>query len=174
MPHSVPAASFSCFRWLRSVADCGRRPGHLVDSFARFARKGLGTPAPVFPPRHLVVRGLYREVRNPMYLALAAVILGAGIRVWGCTGSPVRNSGLPGFPPVCRLSTKSRRCVAVLRRSTKNFAPRSGARFPASAHGSAASVVLSRAGLNQRFSGIRSSPTAAKSCPSESPCMRGF
>ena len=51
----------------------------LLDSFARFAIKGLGTPAPVFPTRHLVVTGLYRYVRNPMYLALAAVILGQGL-----------------------------------------------------------------------------------------------
>ena len=41
----------------------------LLDSFLRFAVQGLGTPAPVFPSRHLVVTGLYRHVRNPMYLA---------------------------------------------------------------------------------------------------------
>jgi protein-S-isoprenylcysteine O-methyltransferase Ste14 len=51
----------------------------LLDSFARFALKGLGTPAPVFPTRHLVVSGLYRYVRNPMYLAVAAVIVGQGL-----------------------------------------------------------------------------------------------
>src|SRR5262249_56635675 len=38
----------------------------LLDSFVRFAVKGLGTPAPVFPTRHLVITGLYRHVRNPM------------------------------------------------------------------------------------------------------------
>jgi protein-S-isoprenylcysteine O-methyltransferase Ste14 len=48
----------------------------LVESFARFALQGLGTPAIVFPPRHLVVKGLYRHVRNPMYLAVVAIILG--------------------------------------------------------------------------------------------------
>jgi len=48
----------------------------LVESFARFALQGLGTPAIVFPPRHLVVKGLYRNVRNPMYLAVVAIILG--------------------------------------------------------------------------------------------------
>jgi len=48
----------------------------LLDSFARFALQGLGTPAPVSPTRRLVVTGLYRFVRNPMYLAIVAVILG--------------------------------------------------------------------------------------------------
>lgn len=51
----------------------------LVESFARFAVEGLGTPAPVFPTKHLVVRGLYRHVRNPMYVAVVAVILGQAL-----------------------------------------------------------------------------------------------
>jgi len=51
----------------------------LVDSFVRFALQGLGTPAPIAPPQHLVVTGLYRYVRNPMYVALVAVILGQAI-----------------------------------------------------------------------------------------------
>ena len=53
-------------------------PG-LVDSFARFALQGLGTPAPIAPPQNLVVTGLYRYVRNPIYVAVVAVILGQGI-----------------------------------------------------------------------------------------------
>ncbi len=48
----------------------------LLDSFARFALQGLGTPAPVFPTRHLVVTGLYRSVRNPMYVGVVSVITG--------------------------------------------------------------------------------------------------
>jgi protein-S-isoprenylcysteine O-methyltransferase Ste14 len=51
----------------------------LLDSFARFALQGLGTPAPVFPTRHLVVTGLYRFVRNPMYVAVVYAILGQGL-----------------------------------------------------------------------------------------------
>ncbi len=51
----------------------------LLDSFARFALKGLGTPAPVFPTRHLVVSGLYRYVRNPMYVAVVSLIFGQGL-----------------------------------------------------------------------------------------------
>jgi len=51
----------------------------LLDSFARFALQGLGTPAPVMPPKHLVVTGLYRHVRNPMYVAVTALIVGQGL-----------------------------------------------------------------------------------------------
>jgi protein-S-isoprenylcysteine O-methyltransferase Ste14 len=51
----------------------------LLDSFARFAIKGLGTPAPVFPTRYLVTTGLYRYVRSPMYIAVVAVIIGQGL-----------------------------------------------------------------------------------------------
>jgi protein-S-isoprenylcysteine O-methyltransferase Ste14 len=51
----------------------------LVDAFARFVLEGLGTPAPVAPTEHLVVGGLYRYVRNPMYLAVAATIVGQAL-----------------------------------------------------------------------------------------------
>jgi protein-S-isoprenylcysteine O-methyltransferase Ste14 len=51
----------------------------VLDSFARFALQGLGTPAPLFPTRHLVVKGFYRYVRNPMYVAVVAVILGQAV-----------------------------------------------------------------------------------------------
>jgi len=51
----------------------------LLDSFGRFALLGLGTPAPVAPPRHLVVSGLYRRVRNPMYVAVLALVLGQAL-----------------------------------------------------------------------------------------------
>ncbi|HZB75722.1 MAG TPA: isoprenylcysteine carboxylmethyltransferase family protein [Solirubrobacteraceae bacterium] len=51
----------------------------LLGSFARFALEGIGTPAPVAPTEHLVVTGLYRYVRNPMYLAVAALIVGQAL-----------------------------------------------------------------------------------------------
>jgi protein-S-isoprenylcysteine O-methyltransferase Ste14 len=51
----------------------------LLDSFARFAWQGLGTPAPIAPPQRLVITGLYRHVRNPMYVAVTALILGQGL-----------------------------------------------------------------------------------------------
>jgi protein-S-isoprenylcysteine O-methyltransferase Ste14 len=51
----------------------------LVHSFARFVTEGLGTPAPVAPTDHLVVGGLYRYVRNPMYVAVASTIVGQAL-----------------------------------------------------------------------------------------------
>jgi protein-S-isoprenylcysteine O-methyltransferase Ste14 len=51
----------------------------LVSAFARFVTEGFGTPAPVAPPDRLVVGGLYRHVRNPMYLAVLSLILGQAL-----------------------------------------------------------------------------------------------
>ena len=51
----------------------------LIASFARFALDGLGTPAPVAPPSTLVVTGLYRFVRNPMYVAVTLIIIGQAL-----------------------------------------------------------------------------------------------
>lgn len=51
----------------------------LLHAFVRFVIKGIGTPAPAAPTQRLVVGGLYRYVRNPMYLAVAAVIVGQGL-----------------------------------------------------------------------------------------------
>ena len=53
-------------------------PG-VVDSFARFALEGLGTPAPIAPTQKLVVTGLYRYVRNPIYIAVVAAIFGQAL-----------------------------------------------------------------------------------------------
>src|SRR5215510_6874408 len=41
-----------------------------------FLVSGRGTLAPWDPPRHLVVVGLYRFVRNPMYIAVLTLVLG--------------------------------------------------------------------------------------------------
>ncbi len=50
----------------------------LVATFVRFAQAG-GTPSPTHPTEHLVVSGLYRHTRNPMYLGLLATILGQAL-----------------------------------------------------------------------------------------------
>jgi protein-S-isoprenylcysteine O-methyltransferase Ste14 len=51
----------------------------LLEAFTRFVVEGVGTPAPVAPTEHLVVGGLYRYVRNPMYLAVGATIVGQAL-----------------------------------------------------------------------------------------------
>jgi len=48
----------------------------LVHAFVAFAWHGRGTPAPAAPTERLVVQGAYRHVRNPMYVAVVAVVLG--------------------------------------------------------------------------------------------------
>jgi protein-S-isoprenylcysteine O-methyltransferase Ste14 len=48
----------------------------LAACILEFARTGRGTLSPVDPPRRLVVRGLYRYVRNPMYLSVTTIVLG--------------------------------------------------------------------------------------------------
>ena len=53
--------------------------GVLLHAFVRFVVEGLGTPAPLAPTERLVVGGLYRYVRNPMYLAVAAIIVGQAL-----------------------------------------------------------------------------------------------
>lgn len=51
----------------------------VVASFVRFVREGNGTPAPIAPTESLVVGGLYKHVRNPMYVAMLAVIFGQAL-----------------------------------------------------------------------------------------------
>ena len=57
----------------------------LFQAFVRFVVEGLGTPAPVAPTERLVVGGLYRHVRNPMYLAVGAIIVGQALAL----GQPI-------------------------------------------------------------------------------------
>jgi protein-S-isoprenylcysteine O-methyltransferase Ste14 len=46
-----------------------------------FARRGRGTLSPLDPPRRLVISGLYRFVRNPMYVGGALALIGANLIV---------------------------------------------------------------------------------------------
>jgi protein-S-isoprenylcysteine O-methyltransferase Ste14 len=48
----------------------------LIVCVWEFAHQGRGTLSPADPPRELVVRGLYRYVRNPMYLCVTAIVVG--------------------------------------------------------------------------------------------------
>ncbi len=51
----------------------------LLWCFWDFATVGKGTPAPIDPPKVFVSRGLYRWVRNPMYLAIGLILTGEAI-----------------------------------------------------------------------------------------------
>lgn len=51
----------------------------LLHAFGRFVREGAGTPAPIAPTERLVVGGAYRHVRNPMYVAVIAIIIGQAL-----------------------------------------------------------------------------------------------
>jgi protein-S-isoprenylcysteine O-methyltransferase Ste14 len=74
---------------LRDVVFDGTNPRHLAGliwmdigtllllaCIWEFGRRGRGTLSPVDPPKHLVVTGLYRYVRNPMYLSVTLIVFG--------------------------------------------------------------------------------------------------
>ena len=74
-----------------TVGGIGRWPGAagiaigvvlLLHAFVLFAARGIGTPAPIAPTKHLVVTGAYRYVRNPMYLAVLSIIFGQALLYW--------------------------------------------------------------------------------------------
>ena len=48
----------------------------LLWCFWDFVKKGKGTPAPIEPPKELVVSGLYNHVRNPMYVGVTSILIG--------------------------------------------------------------------------------------------------
>jgi protein-S-isoprenylcysteine O-methyltransferase Ste14 len=49
---------------------------YLHTAFWGFALRGRGTPAPIAPTRNLVVSGLHRYVRNPMYIGVLLIVVG--------------------------------------------------------------------------------------------------
>jgi protein-S-isoprenylcysteine O-methyltransferase Ste14 len=73
------------WEWPRWQTGIGRMAGGalLVGGLAvavycsnLFARVGRGTPVPIEPPKHLVITGLYRYCRNPIYLGHMAFLFG--------------------------------------------------------------------------------------------------
>jgi protein-S-isoprenylcysteine O-methyltransferase Ste14 len=61
------------------AAVCAVGVAIVVAAFVQFVVEGHGTPAPVAPTQELVVGGLYRWVRNPMYVGVAAAIAGQAL-----------------------------------------------------------------------------------------------
>ncbi|MYF01155.1 MAG: isoprenylcysteine carboxylmethyltransferase family protein [Gammaproteobacteria bacterium] len=51
----------------------------LLDCFARFALEGRGAPSPIEQTEVLVVSGLYRFVRNPMYVCVVTIVAGQAL-----------------------------------------------------------------------------------------------
>lgn len=74
----TPFAGYGAVRGL-GIACMALGLAVLLDSFARFAWQGFGTPAPPLPTRHLVVQGFYRRVRNPMYVAVVLLVAGQAL-----------------------------------------------------------------------------------------------
>ena len=79
--HRLPLSPYPAFR-IGGVLLIIAGLAFLVPAFARFALEGAGTPAPLAPTERLVVGGIYRHVRNPMYLAVLAIILGQALLFW--------------------------------------------------------------------------------------------
>jgi len=89
---TIIVASFFVWLWCFLIPRWFRVPLHIVHPEAwiviaiggviaaacmfEFAWRGYGTPAPMDPPRRLVVSGIYRFVRNPMYVGFAILLLG--------------------------------------------------------------------------------------------------
>ena len=104
----------------------------LLHAFLRFVVEGVGTPAPIAPTKHLVVGGLYRYVRNPMYLAVAATIVGQALAL----GQLVLLVYAAVFAVTSTPSygrTRSPRCASSSASSTRSTGARCRAGGPAHA-----------------------------------------
>ena len=70
-----PLSPLQCAAATVGVAALGLMLWCAVD----FAIKGRGTPAPIDPPKELVVRGAYRWTRNPMYVGVVGLVLSEAV-----------------------------------------------------------------------------------------------
>jgi len=68
MPALSALTVFAATLWVFAVGVC-------ISCAIRFAVEGEGTPAPVDPPKILVVRGIYRYTRNPMYVGVVSALI---------------------------------------------------------------------------------------------------
>lgn len=74
--HNASIAVTGVQRWTAFAAIAIGISIYLYTAFWGFALMGGGTPTPIAPTKILVVRGLHRFVRNPMYIGVGLVIGG--------------------------------------------------------------------------------------------------
>jgi protein-S-isoprenylcysteine O-methyltransferase Ste14 len=74
----APHVALGPWRWA-GVLPLAAGVALMLRCWADFVTRGRGTPAPVDPPRALVVDGPYRWVRNPMYLAGLLILAGQAL-----------------------------------------------------------------------------------------------
>jgi hypothetical protein len=117
----------------------------LVRAFVRFVVEGLGTPAPVAAPEHLVVGGVYRYVRNPMYVAVLAAIVGQALLL-GRLGL-LLYAGAPGCSSRrSSAGTRNLPSPAALARTTRPTGSRCPPGGPVCVPGNPASVTIQAQG----------------------------
>jgi len=54
----------------------------LLNCVLRFATDGRGTISPIDPTKKLVIRGLYKYSRNPMYVGVMFIMIGEAVFIW--------------------------------------------------------------------------------------------
>jgi protein-S-isoprenylcysteine O-methyltransferase Ste14 len=74
--HATPNTAL---RWLAFLVIGIGVAIYLHTAFWGFALRGRGTPAPIAPPKKLVVEGLHRYVRNPMYIGVLLIVVGQAV-----------------------------------------------------------------------------------------------
>ena len=90
--------------------------GLVLETTARFALQGRGTPAPFAAPERFVARGSYRVVRNPMYVGVLALIVGQALLLGRAVLFALgRRRGDP-LPALRRLPRGARAAQALRRR----------------------------------------------------------